>query len=65
MDQRTAMVIAAANAGCHIYCEKAFAATLNEADAMVEAIRRNKVKFQLAHQMRRSPFTPNSASVGK
>lgn len=57
MDQRGAMIIAAANAGCHIYSEKAFAATLDEADAMVEAIRRNKVKFQLAHQMRRSPFT--------
>ena len=57
MDQRASMVIAAANAGCHIYCEKAFAATLEEADAMVDAVRRGKVKFQLAHQMRRSPFT--------
>jgi len=57
MDQRTEMVVAAAEAGCHIYCEKAFAATLEDADRMVEAIRRNGVKFQLAHQMRRSPVT--------
>ena len=57
MDQRVEMVTAAAEAGCHIYCEKAFAATLAEADAMVDAVRRNKVKLQLAHQMRRSPYT--------
>lgn len=56
MDQRVEMVTAAAEAGCHIYCEKAFAATLEEADRMVEAVRRNKVKLQLAHQMRRSPY---------
>ena len=56
MDQREAMVIAAAEARCHIYCEKAFAATLDEADRMVEAVRRNGVKLQLAHQMRRSPY---------
>ena len=56
MDQRMPMVTAAAEAGCHIYCEKAFAATLEEADRMVEAVRRNGVKLQLAHQMRRSPY---------
>ncbi len=57
MDQRAAMVTAAADAGCHIYCEKAFARNLEEADAMVGAVERNGVKLQLAHQMRRSPFT--------
>jgi predicted dehydrogenase len=57
MDQRVAMVSAAAEAGAHIYCEKAFAENLEDADRMVEAVRRAGVKFQLAHQMRMSPFT--------
>lgn len=56
-DQRLAMVTAAAEAGCHIYLEKPFAATLPEADRMVAAIRKAGVKVQLAHQMRLSPFT--------
>ena len=56
LDQRVAMVTAAAEAGCHIFLEKPFARNLTDADKMVETIRRNKVKVQLAHQMRRSPF---------
>jgi len=56
MDQRAEMLTAAAEAGCHIYSEKAFASTLEEADQIVEAVRRNGVKLQLAHQMRRSPY---------
>ncbi len=56
MDQRAEMLTAAADAGCHIYSEKAFASTLEEADQIVEAVRRNGVKLQLAHQMRRSPY---------
>ena len=56
-DQRLAMVTAAAEAGCHMYLEKPFAGSLADADKMVDAIRRAGVKVQLAHQMRRSPFT--------
>ncbi len=56
-DQRLAMVTAAARAGCHMYLEKPFAATLTDADRMVAAIRKAGVKVQVAHQMRRSPFT--------
>lgn len=56
MDQRVAMVTAAAEAGAHIYCEKAFAENLEDADKMVAAVRGAGVKLQLAHQMRRSPF---------
>lgn len=56
-DQRREMVTAAARAGCHMYLEKPFAATLEDADEMVDAIRKAGVKVQLAHQMRRSPFT--------
>lgn len=56
MDQRVAMVTAAAEAGAHIYMEKPFALTLADADRMVDAVRRNKVKLQLAHQMRTTPY---------
>lgn len=55
-DQRRAMVTAAAEAGCHMYLEKPFAGTLPDADAMVAAIRKARVKVQVAHQMRRSPL---------
>ncbi|HUQ95571.1 MAG TPA: Gfo/Idh/MocA family oxidoreductase [Bryobacteraceae bacterium] len=57
MDQRLEMVTAAAEAGAHIYMEKPFAQSLAEADRMVEVVRKNKVKLQLAHQMRTSPYT--------
>ncbi len=56
LDQRVAMTTAAANAGCHIFHEKPFARSLTDADQMVEAVERNKVKVQMAHQMRTSPF---------
>jgi len=55
-DQRVAMVTAAAEAGAHIYMEKPFAENLVDSDRMVAAVRRNKVKLQIAHQMRTSPF---------
>jgi len=56
MDQRVEMVTAVAESGAHIYMEKPFAQTLAEADRMVEVVRRNKVKLQIAHQMRTSPY---------
>ena len=56
LDQRAAMTRAAAEAGCHIFHEKAFAASLTDADRMVAAVERNRVKVQMAHQMRTSPF---------
>ncbi|MBL8212091.1 MAG: Gfo/Idh/MocA family oxidoreductase [Bryobacterales bacterium] len=56
MDQRVDMVTAAAQAGAHIYMEKPFAMTLAEADRMVDAVQKAKVKVQIAHQMRTSPY---------
>ena len=56
LDQRVEMTTTVANAGCHIFHEKPFARSLTDADKMVEAIERNKVKVQMAHQMRTSPF---------
>ena len=57
LDQRVEMVIASAEAGAHIYTEKPFARTPAEADRMVDAVRKNKVKLQIAHQMRATPYT--------
>ena len=56
LDEREQMVIAAAEAGAHIFTEKPFARTPIEADRMVRAVQRNKVKLQVAHQMRVSPY---------
>lgn len=52
---RVAMVSAAARAGCHIFLEKPFAATVAEADAMVAACEKAGVKCALAHQLRMMP----------
>ncbi|MBM3784828.1 MAG: Gfo/Idh/MocA family oxidoreductase [Acidobacteria bacterium] len=63
MDQRVEMVTAVAEAGAHIYMEKPFALTLSDADRMVDAVRRNKVKLQVAHQMRTSPFAVRAKAM--
>lgn len=52
LTDRVAMVQAAASAGCHIFCEKPFAATLTDADTMAEACRTAKVRLAMAHQFR-------------
>ena len=48
-------VAAAADAGKHIHCEKPMSSTVAEADAMIEAARRNGVKLMIGHSRR---FTP-------
>lgn len=63
LDQREEMVIAAAEAGAHIYTEKPFAETLASADRMVEAVRKNKVKLQVAHQMRVSAYAHRAKAM--
>ena len=55
LTDRVAMVTAAASAGCHIFLEKPLAATLRDADAMLAACERAKVKCSLAHQLRAMP----------
>ena len=52
VEEREAMVREAAAAGCHIYCEKPFAASLEEADAMMAACRQAGVRICVAHQLR-------------
>ncbi len=55
LDDRVAMVSAAADAGAHVYCEKPFASDLVMADAMSAACRRRHVKLAMAHQWRAMP----------
>ncbi len=55
LTQRADMVIAAAEMGCHIYCEKPFAADLEQADRMADAVRKAGVKLAMAHQWRAMP----------
>lgn len=55
LTDRVPMVTAAAEAGCHIFLEKPLAATLPEADTMLAACTRAKVKCALAHQLRALP----------
>jgi len=53
--QHRDMVVAAAERGCHIYLEKPMCRTPAEADDMVAACEKHKVKLALAHQTRYSP----------
>lgn len=55
LTDRVAHVQLAAKAGCHIYCEKPFAATISDVEAMVEACRKARVKLAMAHQFRAMP----------
>jgi predicted dehydrogenase len=47
--QHPDVVIGAAEAGCHIYCEKPFAASLDQADRMIAAADAAGVKLAVAH----------------
>jgi predicted dehydrogenase len=55
IDKHHELVLAVAERGIHIYMEKPFCRTLEEADAMVAACERSHVKLAIAHQSRYSP----------
>ena len=67
LDGKAEIVSAVADSGAHICLEKPFAKNLEQADKMIEAIERNiernKVKVQIAHQMRRSPYALRVAEM--
>jgi len=50
VDCHLEMVLACLAAGCHIYCEKPMASSLEEGDRMVEAAERAGLKIAVAHQ---------------
>jgi predicted dehydrogenase len=55
IDQHRDMVVAAAQRGMHVYMEKPFCRTLEEADEIVAACEKHRVKLAIAHQTRYSP----------
>jgi predicted dehydrogenase len=62
-DQRVEMVEAVAGAGAHIFMEKPMARNLADADRIVAAAARNKVKVQVAHVMHASPYVRHAARM--
>jgi predicted dehydrogenase len=51
----TAQVIAAANAGKHIFCEKPLSLTRADAERAIDAVNRNKVVIGIGHERRFEP----------
>jgi len=49
--------IAAANAGKHVWCEKPMAMNAGEAQSMIDACARNKVKLAIGYRMQHEPNT--------
>ncbi|WP_078544682.1 Gfo/Idh/MocA family protein [Litchfieldia alkalitelluris] len=54
-DSHAEMVIAAAEAGKHIICEKPLAMTVEQAERMLEAVEKNKVVHMICHNYRFAP----------
>ena len=59
------MVIAAAKAGKHIYCEKGWCLNLAEAKAMRKAVKENKVVMQLGHHYNSWPTYVRAKEIFK
>ncbi|MCH7989869.1 MAG: Gfo/Idh/MocA family oxidoreductase [Planctomycetes bacterium] len=55
IDQHRDMILAVAEHGCHIYMEKPFCRTLEEADEIVQACEMRHLKLAIAHTNRYSP----------
>ena len=62
IDQHRDMLLAALEKGCHVYMEKPFCRTLQEADEIVRACEMRHLKLQIAHTNR---FTPIRGVVSK
>lgn len=54
-DLHAEVVIAALEAGVHVFCEKPMAITINQCDAMLTAARRTGSRLYVGHNMRHMP----------
>jgi predicted dehydrogenase len=57
------VTIAAANAGKHVYCEKALSNELKDVFELRDAVKANRITFQLGHQNRQSENYKMAAKV--
>lgn len=55
MDQHFDMLIAAIDAGCHVYMEKPFCPTLEQSDTVLQALHKKNLKLAIAHTGQYSP----------
>lgn len=55
LDCHRDMVLACAEAGCHVFLEKPMCQTLEQADEMIAALEKRNLKLAVAHQTRYSP----------
>jgi predicted dehydrogenase len=55
IDQHHDMIVAAAEAGCHIYMEKPFCRTLAECDSAIKELKKRNLKLGIAHVSQYSP----------
>jgi predicted dehydrogenase len=55
IDQHHEMILAAAEAGCHVYMEKPFCPTLANCDSAIEALDKKNLKLAIAHISQYSP----------
>jgi len=55
LDCHRDMVLACAEAGCHVFLEKPMCQTLEQADEMIAALEKRNLKLAIAHQTRYSP----------
>lgn len=55
IDQHHQMLLAGAEAGCHVYMEKPFCRTLQECDDVVQALEMRHLKLGIAHISQYSP----------
>ncbi len=63
VDQHAEMVLAAAERGIHVYMEKPFCRTLEEADAIIRVCEKTHAKVQVAHPTRFSPMIDTIRSL--
>lgn len=63
IDQHHAMLMAAAEAGCHIYMEKPFCRTLAECDEVITQLEMRHLKLGIAHISQYSPVLDTVLSI--